>query len=191
MSAAANALRRRSVGGRPSATGSPRQITSCPWCGSEIREQHLRVYEAPSDIGRCVTYCGDNLGRCDFSEAKAPKEGLPVMVVDEEIYRRPPALLIATVDKFAQMPWKGETQMLFGKVTEVCDRHGFLSPEVQDGQSHPARPGPAWLAGGEEPPSRVSASARPDHPGRAEGTVALVLDQRSTGLRVERGTTDE
>ncbi|WP_300971445.1 Zn-binding domain-containing protein [Thiocapsa sp.] len=113
MSAAANALRQRSVGGRPSATGSPRQITSCPWCGSEIREQHLRVYEAPSDIGRCVTYCGDNLGRCDFSEAKAPKEGLPVMVVDEEIYRRPPALLIATVDKFAQMPWKGETQMLF------------------------------------------------------------------------------
>jgi hypothetical protein len=28
-------------------------------------------------------------------------------VVDEEIYRLLPALLIATVDKFAQMPWKG------------------------------------------------------------------------------------
>src|SRR5271168_4153985 len=39
------------------------------------------------------------------------------------------------------MPWNGQTQMLFGKVTEVCDRHGFLSPEVQDGQSHPARHG--------------------------------------------------
>ena len=61
------------------------------------------------------------------------------MVVDEEIYRRPPSLLIATVDKFAQMPWNGQTQMLFGKVTEVCDRHGFLSPEVDDGKSHPAR----------------------------------------------------
>jgi len=71
---------------------------SRPWCGSEIREQHLRVYEAPSDIGRCVTYCGDNLGRCDFTERNAPKEGLPVMVVDEEIYR-PPSLLIATVDQ--------------------------------------------------------------------------------------------
>jgi len=56
------------------------------------------------------------------------------MVVDEEIYRRPPSLLIATVDKFAQMPWNGQTQMLFGKVTEVCDRHGFLSPEVADGK---------------------------------------------------------
>lgn len=141
LSGAANALRQKNVGGRPSKKGSPLQITSCPWCGSKIKEQHLKVYEAPSDIGRCVTYCGDNLGRCAFTEAHAPREGLPVMVVDEEIYRRPPSLLIATVDKFAQMPWNGMTQMLFGKVTEVCDRHGFLSPEVEDGTLHPARNG--------------------------------------------------
>lgn len=141
LAAAASALRQRNVGGKPSSTGTPHQITSCPWCGSEIKEQHLRVYEAPSDIGRCVTYCGDNLGRCEFTEAKAPKDGLPVMVVDEEIYRRPPSLLIATVDKFAQMPWNGMTQMLFGKVTEFCDRHGFLSPCVVDGSHHPARNG--------------------------------------------------
>jgi len=141
LAAAANALRERNLGGRPSITGTPHQIMSCPWCGSEIREQHIRVYEAPSDIGRCVTYCGDNLGRCEFTEAQAPREGLPVMVVDEEIYRRPPSLLIATVDKFAQMAWKGETQMLFGKVTGECPRHGFLSPEIEDGKSHPARNG--------------------------------------------------
>lgn len=141
LSGAANALRQRIVGGAPSANGSPLQITSCPWCGCEIKEKHLKVYEAPSDIGRCVTYCGDDLGRCEFTEARAPRAGLPVMVVDEEIYRRPPSLLIATVDKFAQMPWNGLTQMLFGKVTEVCDRHGFLSPEVDDGQHHPARNG--------------------------------------------------
>ena len=36
---------------------------------------------------------------------------LPALVVDEEIYRQPPALLIATVDKFAQMPWRGAVQM--------------------------------------------------------------------------------
>ena len=149
LAAAANSLRQRNVGGRPSSGGTPHQITTCPWCGSEIKEKHLKVYEAPSDIGRCITYCGDDLGRCDFSEAKAPadktkpdyREGLPVMVVDEEIYRRPPSLLIATVDKFAQMPWNGKTQMLFGKVNEICDRHGFLSPCVEDGQSHPSRNG--------------------------------------------------
>ena len=141
LASAAEALRQDNVGGAPTATGTPLQITSCPWCGTEIKEQHLRVYEAPGDIGRCVTYCGDKLGRCAFSEAQAPKEGLPVMVVDEEIYRRPPALLIATVDKFAQLPWKGETQMLFGKVNGICDRHGFLSPEVKDTTSHRANHG--------------------------------------------------
>ena len=141
LTAAAESLRQGRVGGRPHMGGTPHQITSCPWCGTEIREMHLRVYEAPSDIGRCVTYCGDSLGRCEFSEAKASKEGLPVMVVDEDIYRHPPALLIATVDKFAQMPWKGETQMLFGQVNGICTRHGFRSPEIEDANSHPARNG--------------------------------------------------
>ena len=41
------------------------------------------------------------------------------------------------MDKFAQMPWKGETQMLFGQVDGVCDRHGFRSPEIDDAGSHP------------------------------------------------------
>jgi hypothetical protein len=141
LHAAAEALRQGRVGGRPNMGGTPHQLTSCPWCGTEIREMHLKVYEAPSDVGRCVTYCGDSLGLCEFSEAKAPKEGLPVMVVDEDIYRRPPALLIATVDKFAQMPWKGETQMLFGQVNGICPRHGFRSPEIVDANSHPARKG--------------------------------------------------
>ena len=65
------------------------------------------------------------------------------MVVDEEIYRRPPSLLIATVDKFAQMPWKGEVQHLFGQVSGLCERHGFLSPEVEkdDTGNHPSRNG--------------------------------------------------
>lgn len=118
--------------------GTPYQLTSCPWCGHDIRPEHVKTYLPPGDIGRCVTYCGDPLGQCAFSERAAPKEGLPVMVVDEGIYRRPPALLIATVDKFAQMPWKGETQMLFGKVDGRCPRHGFLSPEIDDNGAHNA-----------------------------------------------------
>jgi hypothetical protein len=138
---AAESLRQGNVGGRPSLAGTPHQIVSCPWCGCEILSHHVKVYETPSDIGRCVTYCGDATGSCEFSERKSPKEGLPVMVVDEDIYRRPPSLLISTVDKFAQMPWKGETQALFGQVDGLCIRHGFLSPEVEleDSGNHPAR----------------------------------------------------
>ena len=140
---AAEALKQGNSGGRPSGGGSPHQLVSCPWCGREIFPHHLRVFEAPSDVGRCVTYCGDDTGSCDFSEAQASKEGLPVMVVDEDIYRRPPSLLIATVDKFAQMPWKGEVQNLFGQVDGLCVRHGFISPEIEkhDTGNHPARNG--------------------------------------------------
>ena len=140
---AAESLRQSNTGGRPTAGGTPHQIVSCPWCGVEIRAYHVKVYEPPSGIGRCVTYCGDATGSCEFSEAKASMEGLPVMVVDEDIYRRPPSLLIATVDKFAQMPWKVETQNLFGQLDGLCLRHGFLSPELEaeDSGNHPARHG--------------------------------------------------
>lgn len=148
LSAAAESLRQGNMGGRPSVRGTPHQLISCPWCGREIREHHIKVYEGVSQIGRCVTYCSDATGGCEFSEAKAPKEGLPVMVVDEEIYRRPPSLLIATVDKFAQMPWKGEVQHLFGQVNGLCERHGFLSPEVEkeDTGNHQAYQGQSRVA---------------------------------------------
>ena len=138
LAQADEALRQTNVGGKPTGGGTPYQLKSCPWCGCDIREHHLKVLEGASEIGRCLTFCGDPLGKCEFTPIQAPDEGLPVMVVDEEMYRRPPSLLIATVDKFAQMAWKGEVQMLFGQVNGNCPRHGFLSPEIEDGSHHPA-----------------------------------------------------
>lgn len=121
-------------------SGTPAQLTNCPWCGSKIDpgKNHIRVKPAPSDIGRTLTFCGDPLGKCAFSPSES-EEGLPVVVVDEEIYRLLPDLLIATVDKFAQMPWNGATAMLFGKVEKKCPRHGYFTPdgEIKDSNSHP------------------------------------------------------
>ena len=73
------------------------------------------------------------------SRRQSPDEGIPALTVDEEIYRRLPTLLIATVDKFAQMPWNGRTAMLFGQVSGYCPRHGYRSPEVDDTSRHPQR----------------------------------------------------
>ncbi len=113
--------------------GSPHQLTNCPWCGSKIEPgKHIQVESVEKGRGRTFIRCGDSLGRCLFSKG----EGLPILVVDEEIYRRLPTLLIATVDKFAQMPWKGEVQMLFGQVNGYCDRHGFRSPDIDDKDRH-------------------------------------------------------
>ena len=36
-----------------------------------------------------------------------------VVVVDEEIYRRLPAFMIATIDKFANVPWDGRSGAFF------------------------------------------------------------------------------
>ncbi len=121
--------------------GSPRQLTNCPWCGSPIEAgRDIKIEPYPKGRGRTFIYCGDQLGRCPFSRRNAP-EGLPVLVVDEEIYRCLPALLIATVDKFAQMPWNGNTQMLFGQVNKKCTRHGFRSPDLEDKDFHRAEGG--------------------------------------------------
>jgi len=118
---------------RPRGSGSPHQLTNCPWCGSKIQPgRHIRVDRFEKGTGRTFIKCGDDLGSCAFSKG----EGLPVVVVDEEIYRRLPTLLIATVDKFAQMPWKGEVQMLFGQVSSYCERHGFRSPDLEDKDRH-------------------------------------------------------
>jgi hypothetical protein len=124
----------------PPGGGSPHQLTSCPWCGTVIDDgKHIHVSPYKKGTGRTLVYCGDRLGHCPFSKKQSKDDGLPIVVVDEEIYRRLPTLLIATVDKFAQMPWKGETQMLFGQVNGYCDRHGYRSPELEDADSHPAR----------------------------------------------------
>jgi hypothetical protein len=120
---------------------SPIQLTHCPWCGTEINPKKSLVVEGalPTERGRTLIYCGHL--SCEFSKRLSPKEGLPVVVVDEEIYRLLPALVIATVDKFAQMPWNGQIQMLFGQVNKYCPRHGFRSPETKDSDSHQASAG--------------------------------------------------
>lgn len=122
--------------------GTPYQLTACPWCGSAIEAgKHLEVRPYKQGTCRTITFCGDKTGQCMFSRRQAPDEGLPVVVVDEEIYRRLPTMLIATVDKFAQMPWKGEVQTLFGTITGLCSRHGFRTPELEDADSHPKTTG--------------------------------------------------
>lgn len=120
--------------------GTPVQLKTCPWCGSPIHPgRNIRVETHAEGVGRTLQYCSDAFGECPFGERRARDEGLPIVVVDEEIYRRLPALLISTVDKFAQMAWKGPTQMLFGRVTGYCPRHGYRSPDLEDSDSHPKK----------------------------------------------------
>ncbi len=108
--------------------GTPAQLPNCPWCGTAIDpSRDIKAYTHKSGRRRTIIYCGDATGDCPFSQRLAPEDGLPALVVDEDIYRLLPALLIATVDKFAQMPWNGATGMLFGRVSGWCARHGYVA----------------------------------------------------------------
>lgn len=110
---------------------SPLQLTSCPWCGSTIEPGKDVVVD--KDRGRTVVYCGDKKSSCTFSRGRSsssPHPGIPVLTVDEEIYHRPPTMMIATVDKFAMMAWRGQVRTLFGRVNQECERHGLLWHEA-------------------------------------------------------------
>jgi hypothetical protein len=108
---------------------SPYQVLYCPWCGRDLPPDH---YTSDDDLERTLVKCSGE--GCPFAMT-ASELGLPVLLVDEEIYRHPPSVLLATVDKFAQMAWNGRIQSLFGRVTDRCPRHGFISA----GDQHPKR----------------------------------------------------
>lgn len=116
------------------------QIQRCPWCGTPITAAQVK---ADVTQRRVFVHCGDELARCPFSKGGAVSEGLPVLTVDEEIYRLTPAFVIATVDKFARLAREGEAAALFGYVSRRCARHGYVHPDFAGCQvgSHPAKDG--------------------------------------------------
>lgn len=108
------------------AEGNPVQLRSCPWCGESLTYKNYRVIK---EYRHLQISCPNNV--CEFhGSPNEPKSGIPAYVVDEDIYFRCPTLLIGTVDKFARLPWDDRTKALFGRVDRRCQRHDFLSEEV-------------------------------------------------------------
>jgi hypothetical protein len=125
----ARAALKELVAGRQVYDRSPYQVLFCPWCGHDLSPSD---YVSDDDLERTLVKCANRT--CDFASSRS-ELGLPVLMVDEEIYRNPPSLLVATVDKFAQMAWNGRIQSLYGRVSRRCPRHGFIS----SGEDHPQR----------------------------------------------------
>lgn len=94
---------------------NPFLITKCPWCGAAMGPMKfegkgvsnvakVHGYERQGDT--VVFKCTDRL--CDFAG------GLPIFVIDEDIYEVRPTLIIGTVDKFAMLAWRPAARSLFG-----------------------------------------------------------------------------
>lgn len=103
---------------------APIPIENCPWCGTKFSRHSFRLVPTIDKPINLVVHCANH--NCEFSRDRA----LPILGVDEPIYRRLPAFLIATVDKFAALPWTGEVGCLFGLVNRY-DAKGFYGPSSE------------------------------------------------------------
>ena len=116
--------------GKKPREGSPVQLVTCPRCGSKLVDERgkplKQTYLPDKRAQRTRIFC-TNSGRCEFFAGSHGPDGLPVVVVDDEIYRTCPSLVVATVDKFARMPFKGETQTLFGLRNRYSPVYGHLA----------------------------------------------------------------
>ncbi|MGO0578267.1 helicase-related protein [Ornithinimicrobium panacihumi] len=103
---AARELRRQmseSRGQEVSEAADPVQLRQCPWCGTKLGVNDYTIVNNRTQMLVTCPYSG-----CEF------RNGLPVHIVDTDVYRELPSLLIATVDKFAMVPWRAEAGRIFG-----------------------------------------------------------------------------
>ena len=88
-------------------------LLRCPWCGTQMgtkqrgkSSQDVIGYEL---VGKKVMLrCIDPA--CRFGQ----RTGLPIHVVDDDIYEVRPSIVIGTVDKFAMMAWRPQVRRMFG-----------------------------------------------------------------------------
>jgi hypothetical protein len=133
----------------------PIPIDNCPWCGTELGKASLLDDHPPNARGvfwllpdadnpkELRVKCRNR--RCAFTGDST----LPLVAVDEMLYQRLPAFVIATVDKFAALPWVGATGKLFGRVTHAQPGKGFFGPS--DGSDQAG----GLLPQGLEPPDLI------------------------------------
>jgi hypothetical protein len=102
----------------PKGKPSPIPLENCPWCGTRFGPESFALL--PDDDQPCELRIVCTNFECDFTRDRP----LPIVAIDEPLYRRLPAFLIATVDKFASLPWVGRAGTLLGGADRY-DATGF------------------------------------------------------------------
>jgi hypothetical protein len=112
---------------------SPIPLENCPWCGEKFSTNSFELKPDANYPTNLKIKCSPARKTSKSKDKTPPKRSncafrrnnfLPILAVDEPIYRRLPSIIIATVDKFAGLPWVGQTGALFGKVNRY-DKEGF------------------------------------------------------------------
>ncbi|KOP81465.1 DNA helicase [Bacillus sp. FJAT-21945] len=107
-----------------------KQVIECPCCGTkEPVYKFLPNRETSTEKIGLRIYCRNT--NCYYSE-----HHIPVYLIDEEIYRRTPSVIISTVDKFARLPWDEKTGTLFGKINRYCEKCGYIAQGEEHASFH-------------------------------------------------------
>ena len=88
-------------------------LARCPWCRERFDPRDGYRASLEDFTFHCVN------GECEFGRNDQP---LPCRVIDESLYRHPPSLLIATIDKFARLAWEGRASAFFGALADGTSR---------------------------------------------------------------------
>jgi hypothetical protein len=101
-----------------------RVIDRCPFCG----KRSIEIPPPDPTLLRLVHHC------------KTCKRDLPVYVVDTEIYRYLPSIVVGTLDKLAMIGLSDRFGALLGDVDSLCTVHGFgrgMKCHERRAQGHP------------------------------------------------------
>ncbi len=107
----------------------PIPLEVCPWCGTPFDSNSFKLLPNPDQPRELAIRCASR--DCVFTR----NQSLPIVAVDEPLYRRLPSFIIATVDKFAALPWVGEAGVLLGHA-DRADNTGFYGP-AEPGKGKP------------------------------------------------------
>lgn len=97
-------------------------LRKCPFCGSAVNIEAIEASWRLAHVctnSACFSNTSDSLG--------SYKGSLPVCIVDTEIYRYLPSVLVGTVDKLAIIGREQRFVHLVRGVSQQCPTHGYTS----------------------------------------------------------------
>ncbi len=97
-----------------------RRLFECPYCGAETRVGYAAELKLIEHA-------------CTNSECSGGDSRLPLYVVDTDVYRFLPTIVVSTVDKLALLGQNQRFSNIFGRVDLICHGHGASFSDTNKG----------------------------------------------------------
>ena len=150
-------------------------LETCPWCGTRLKPTSFRLV---AECRRAARTSSVDRARTRSARSEA-RTRCRSSRVDEPLYRRVPCFVIATVDKFASLPWVGRERRAAGR--RGPSRRGRLLR--RRGARHRAEAAEAAAAAGSHHPGRTAPDLRS---ARDDGRAVRDGDRRAVRAKGER-----